>query len=166
MSPSTSADGWWKIICISINRCSADIGIFAFWGCESLHIVDFSPTIASLRRQLDENEVNLQEEPAIAQFMQMAKEGKRRPTKEEWHRVFMLVERHYPGMLKIKSHKDVNPKEYRICVLLKLGLDIQSIKFVENTYNSDISVVRSRLLLKIYGIKGSSKDFDSRLAEI
>ncbi len=127
--------------------------------------------ILEYKRVIDEftkslNSSRLQEEPAIAQFIQMAKEGKRRPDREEWQRVFVLVETHHPGMLEIRNHKDVNRKEYRICVLLKLGLDIQSIKFIENTYSSDISVVRSRLLLKIYGIKGSAKDFDSRLAEI
>ncbi len=108
----------------------------------------------------------LHEEPAVIQFIQKAKRGKERPNKKEWQRIYALVEAHYPRMLEIKTHKDVNPREYEICVLLKLGLDLQSIVFVEDTYHADISVVRRRLLKKFFGEEGGTKDFDRRLAEI
>lgn len=78
----------------------------------------------------------------------------------------MLVEKFHPGMLDLKRHPAVSPREYRICVLLKLGLNLHSIMFVESTYNAYITSVRTRLLKKVYGIKGSVREFDRRLAEI
>ncbi len=109
---------------------------------------------------------HLHEEPAIIQFIQKVKRGKEIPNKEEWQRVCMLVEAHYPRMLEIKNLKDVSAKEYRICVLLKLGLEISDIVFVEETSNSNLTNIRSRLLKKVFGIDGGAKDFDRRLIEI
>ncbi len=108
----------------------------------------------------------LQEESTVIKFIEKARRGKERPNREEWQRVFMLVEKFHPGMLDLKKHPAVSPREYRICVLLKLGLNIHSIMFVENTYNADITSVRTRLLKKVYGIKGRVHEFDRRLAEI
>ncbi len=108
----------------------------------------------------------LQEESTVIKFIEKARRGKERPNREEWQRVFMLVEKFHPGMLELKKHPAVSPREYRICVLLKLGLNIHSIMFVENTYNADITSVRTRLLKKVYGIKGRVHEFDRRLAEI
>ncbi len=109
---------------------------------------------------------HLREEPAIAQFIHMAKEGKRKPNKEEWQRIIVLVETYHPGMKEIKNRKDVSPQEYRICVLLKLGLRVSDIVFIEETSNSNLTNIRSRLLRKLFGIEGGAKDFDRRLSEI
>ncbi len=109
---------------------------------------------------------HLHEEPTIATFIQKVKRAKEHPNAEEWQRVFMLVETHYPGMKEIKNRKDVSPQEYRICVLLKLGLDIQSIVLLENSSNVNVSAIRRRLLKKLFGVEGGTKDFDRRLAEV
>ncbi len=108
----------------------------------------------------------LHEEPAVIQFIQKVKRGKERPNKEEWQRVCMLVEVHYPRMQEIKNLKDVSSKEYRICVLLKLGLDLQSIVLLEDSSNANLTNIRRRLLKKLFDTEGGAKDFDRMLAEI
>ncbi len=123
------------------------------------------------RRELDaftkyQNASCLLEEPAVAHFIHVIREGKRRPNREEWQRIFMLVEAHHPGMKELNGHRDVSHQEYRICVLLKLGLRVSDILFVEETSNSNLSNIRSRLHKKVFGTKGGAKDFDRHLAEI
>ncbi|MDE5981453.1 MAG: hypothetical protein K2G61_05830 [Bacteroidaceae bacterium] len=69
-------------------------------------------------------------------------------------------------MLKIKNNKDINSQEYRICILIKLGLKVSDIVFVEEITNSNLTNIRSRMLKKLLGIKGGARDFDRYLSEI
>ncbi len=107
----------------------------------------------------------LEEEPTIVQFIEIARRGKEQPSKEEWHKVRMLVEEHYPKMVEIRELKYVSRREYDICILLKLGLDLQSIKFLVDADSINLSAIRRRMLEKIFGTKGSTKEFDRRLME-
>lgn len=108
----------------------------------------------------------LHDEPAIIEFVNKIQLDKERPNKAEWQCVCILVESHHPEMLKIKNNRYVNSQEYRICVLIKLGLRISDIIFVEETTNSNLTNIRSRMLKKIVGVKGGAKDFDRYLDEI
>lgn len=108
----------------------------------------------------------LHEEPAVANFINKIKLGKERPNDEEWQGVCILVESHHPDMLKIKNNKDINSQEYRICILIKLGLKVSDIVFVEEITNSNLTNIRSRMLKKLLGIKGGARDFDRYLSEI
>ncbi len=108
----------------------------------------------------------LEKEPTIVRFLEMVKRGKERPSKEDMQRVCALVEEHYPGMLKIKETSGVKDSEYRICVLLKIGLDLPGIQFVEGVSSNNLANIRSRLHEKIFGTKGGARDFDDRLAKI
>ncbi len=107
----------------------------------------------------------LEGEPTIVQFIEIARRGKEQPSKEEWHKVRMLVEEHYPKMVEIRELKYVSRREYDICILLKLGLDLQSIKFLVDADSINLSAIRRRMLEKIFGTKGSTKEFDRRLME-
>lgn len=129
-------------------------------------------TICVLQQQIQKHERDIEllihsqqnsklhEEPDIVEFIDKIKLGKERPNKEEWQRACILVESHHPDMLKIKNNKDISAQEYRICVLLKLGLKVSDIVFVEEITNSNLTNVRSRMLKKIFGVKGGAKDFD------
>lgn len=108
----------------------------------------------------------LHEEPVIVNFINTVKLGKERPNKEEWQRICFLVESHHPDMLKIKNNKDISTQEYRICVLIKLGLKVSDIIFVEEITNSNLTNIRSRMLKKIFGVKGGAKDFDRYMSGI
>ncbi len=108
----------------------------------------------------------LHEEPAVIQFIQKAKQRQECPNKEEWQRIYALVEEHYPRMLEIKNHEKVSFAEYRICVLLKLGLEISDIIFLEGISNANLTNIRRRLNQKLFDTEGGAKDFDRMLAEI
>lgn len=109
---------------------------------------------------------HLQKEAVIVQFIDRVKRRKGRPDKEEEMQIRTIVENHHPGMLKIKRNPKVKDSEYRICILLKIGLDLQSIMYIENITNHNLSIMRKRLLQKVFGIEGSASEFDRRLAEI
>lgn len=108
----------------------------------------------------------LHEESVIVNFINKVKLGKERPNREEWQRVCILVESHHPDMLKIKNNKDISTQEYRICILIKLGLKVSDIVFVEEITNSNLTNIRSRMLKKIFGVKGGAKDFDRYMSGI
>ncbi len=109
---------------------------------------------------------HLQKEAVIVQFIDRVKHRKGRPDKEEEMRIRKIVEDHYPGILKIKRNPKVKDSEYRVCILLKIGLDLQSIIYIENITNHNLSIMRKRLLQKVFGIEGSASEFDRRLAKI
>ncbi len=108
----------------------------------------------------------LEKEPAVTEFLQIVKRRKERPGSELWNKVFLVVEEYYPGMLALKKRYEITPNEYRICVLVKLGLGIKDMMFVENTYNGYLSSTRGRLMKKVSGSEGGAKNFDSYIREI
>ena len=56
--------------------------------------------------------------------------------------------------------------EYRVCVLVKLGMKVNDIIFLTESTSNKISMMRSRLHQKLFGEKGGAKDFDQRMAEL
>ncbi len=107
----------------------------------------------------------LRSKSVITRFIQMAQQGDVRPDKEMWEQVISQVEACYPNIISLKQNKDINKNEYRLCILIKIGLRISEIVFVENTSNANISNMRRRMSKKL-GIGGGAKDFDRWLEKI
>ncbi|MBQ2457174.1 MAG: hypothetical protein II275_03355 [Bacteroidaceae bacterium] len=108
---------------------------------------------------------SLVNKPLIARFIQMAQQRLDRPDKEMWDEICKEVEAHYPNIISLKQNKLINKSEYRLCILIKLGLKIPEIIYLENSSNANISNMRRRMCIKL-GIDGGAKDFDRWLQEI
>ncbi len=104
--------------------------------------------------------------PVVVAFIHKVKSGKEYPTLEEWQRITTLVTTHHPNMEEIRNRRDISPQEYRVCVLLKLGLSVSDIVLAENITNANLTNMRRRLMKKLFGVGGSTKDFDRRLREM
>ena len=87
--------------------------------------------------------------------------GGKHLTDDEWAEVDSRMQGVYPGfgnkLLSLHSMSDV---EYRVCLLLKLKATPSEIAGVMYKDASTISSIRSRLYHKVFGKKGSSKDWD------
>ena len=108
---------------------------------------------------------SLVNKPLIARFIRMAQQRSGRPDKEMWDEICKEVEAHYPNIISLKQNKQINKSEYRLCILIKLGLKIPEIIYLENSSNANISNMRRRMCIKL-GIDGGAKDFDRWLKEI
>ena len=87
--------------------------------------------------------------------------GGKHLTDDEWAEVDSRMQGVDPGfgnkLLSLHSMSDV---EYRVCLLLKLKATPSEIAGVMCKDASTISSIRSRLYHKVFGKKGSSKDWD------
>ena len=108
---------------------------------------------------------SLVNKPLIARFIRMAQQRSGRPDKEMWDEICKEVEAHYPNIINLKQNKQINKSEYRLCILIKLGLKIPEIIYLENSSNANISNMRRRMCIKL-GMDGGAKDFDRWLKEI
>ena len=108
---------------------------------------------------------SLVNKPLIARFIRMVQQRSGRPDKEMWDEICKEVEAHYPNIISLKQNKQINKSEYRLCILIKLGLKIPEIIYLENSSNANISNMRRRMCIKL-GIDGGAKDFDRWLQEI
>ena len=115
--------------------------------------------MASARKQ-----GNLQEEPAIADLMQMVQKSQR-PDAAQWRNIMALVEDYYPGMLTLRQQHGISHAEYRLCILIKVGMELSDILFIEDTYHAHITNMRRRMLRK-FGREGGAKEFDQFIASI
>ena len=82
-------------------------------------------------------------------------------TDEEWTKLYDSINQYLPLFFeKVNENKSLSRIEYNICVLTRLGFQPKEqlvLLGLPLTYN--ISVMRKRLLYKIFDINGSAKDF-------
>ena len=103
---------------------------------------------------------------AVKRMFMLGEKRLRRPKEEEWDEYIQAVEKEYPQMLKLKMDNKLEPLEYRVCVLVKLGMKVNEIIYLTDTTNSRISMMRSRLHKRLFGESGGAKDFDQKMAEL
>ena len=60
----------------------------------------------------------------------------------------------------------VNSNEYQVCMLVRIGLTPSDICILTGLSQSNISNIRKRLLTKLSGRNGSSKDFDAYIMNL
>ena len=97
--------------------------------------------------------------------MHVAKRKPERPNAAQWHNIIALVESYYPGMLTLKQQFGISHAEYRLCILLKAGIELADIIYIEDTYHANITTMRRRMLKKL-GKEGGAKEFDHFIASL
>lgn len=90
------------------------------------------------------------------------------PSKSEWDEVENVLSTLDAGFLEwlIGVEADISCKEYRLCVLTRLGFIPTEMATLLATSRSNIANMRSRLMVKLCGEEGSTTNFDKRIAEI
>lgn len=94
-------------------------------------------------------------------FVQLSNKGQQ-PTHEEWKQIECQIFLCYPGFKEFLSkHKPlVNDKEYKTCLLIRIGLKPTNIGLMLGVTSSYITELRTRMLPKLFGMSGTSKMFD------
>ena len=90
------------------------------------------------------------------------------PQNEDWEQLEAAFDSIFPsfrGALNT-SHLILTDKEYRLCMLVRLNFPSSVIANFINTSKSNVSMLRSRLLLKLYGVEGTAREFDERIRAI
>ena len=109
----------------------------------------------------------LKESDIYRRFEHMSFRGQQ-PTCEEWERIRQQIYLCYPGFKEfLTKHKIyINDKEYKTCLLIRIGLKPTIISTMLGVSSSYITELRAKMLQKLFGMSGSSKSFDKKLKDI
>jgi len=90
------------------------------------------------------------------------------PQSEDWESLENVFDSLFPSFRETleSGHSSINSKEFRLCMLIRLHFPSGVIANLINTTKSNVSMMRSRLLYKIYGIEGTAREFDERIRTI
>ena len=91
-----------------------------------------------------------------------ANDGKSHLTQQDWEALQAQVDQCYNGFTsKLNALHSLDNRELHICLLIKLRFSYTDIGKLVNLSLSGVNSVRSRLYTKVFGIKGSAKDWDA-----
>ena len=90
------------------------------------------------------------------------------PSHEDWKGLRSLVEHEIPSFPQIlgKEEHSLSDLEYDVCLMIRVHLKPLEIAKLKKCAPSYISNIRKSLLLKIFGIEGSSELFDDEIGKI
>lgn len=109
---------------------------------------------------------DLLREPSVRPFVEQEQSGARKPSEEQWAAAILTVEEYYPRMKDLRLQYNLSTMDYRISILLKLGVSLYNIMQLTDKSNAYLSTSRSRLYTRIHHIKGGAKDFDQYIQQL
>lgn len=100
-------------------------------------------------------------------FEQLSVVGQK-PTTAEWENMKEQIFKCYPGFKDLisKHEYELNDKEYKTCLLIRIGFKPQTVSHMLEVDPSYISNIRAEMLQKLFNLSGNSKSFDKMLKEI
>ena len=109
--------------------------------------------------------MSLSSTSVVTRFHDMAAtRGKEQPTFDDWCDLKKTIENHYPSFgITLKENTQIDEVEYRVCLLVKVGMRPSEINTLLKWNNDYASTVRKRLCEKIFHQKGSASDFDQKI---
>ena len=99
-------------------------------------------------------------------FEQLSVIGQK-PTNTEWEQIVEQLFKYYPGFkdLMSKHGHQLNDKEYKTCLLIRIGFKPKTVSYMLEVDPSYISNIRTEMLHKLFNLSGNSKTFDKILKE-
>ena len=100
-------------------------------------------------------------------FEQLSIVGQK-PTNTEWEQMENQIFKCYPGFKNLMSKHEylLNDKEYKTCLLIRIGFKPKMVSHMLDVDPSYISNIRAEMLQKLFNLAGNSKSFDKMLKEI
>jgi hypothetical protein len=108
-------------------------------------------------------EDEIQKAPLKDDFSYYLKNVKEQPTSKDWDKLIRFAKSNFPKLYVMLRNYNVTERELRICLLTRLMFKPKDIAVLVGCRFPDVSLTRSRLLKKIYGIDGKASDFDKRI---
>lgn len=82
-------------------------------------------------------------------------------TEEEWQEVTKLINSIYPGFDRnLDAFLKTNPLEYKICLMIKLGISPSNMAKFVNVTKEAVTACRRRMYIKVFKKKGTPSDWD------
>ncbi len=90
------------------------------------------------------------------------------PTKSEWQELQDTMFGLYPNFSELMTRhcQNLDDREYKICLLIRAGISPGAIAAMLGILSSIVTKLRVNLLLKLFRIQGTSKEFDTMLRRI
>lgn len=139
---------------------------------EKEQIIREQETIMKSLLQCDSNsqtiaDRKLKDVDIYSRFEQLSFKGQQ-PTHDEWEQMAQHVFLCYPGFKDFLSKHAtlINDKEYKTCLLIRIGFKPSNIGAMIDVSASYITELRTKMLQKLFNLSGSSKLFDKQLKGI
>ncbi len=123
--------------------------------------LDYANTMARIESEKRERaESDIFTSAIYGKIKQLLGEG-RSMNDEHWQQLAALVDSIYTGFTeKLYSLYKLSPNDYHVCLLIKIRQQPKDIALLTAHSKESVSTTRSRLFQRIFGKKGSSKDWD------
>lgn len=123
--------------------------------------LDYANTIASLEsRKRERAETDIFTSDIYLKINKLMQEGKSMG-EEDWQQLAVLVDSLYTGFTdKLYSLYRLTSQDYHVCLLTKIRIAPKDIALLTAHSKESVASTRSRLYQKIFGKKGSTKEWD------
>lgn len=123
--------------------------------------LDYANTIARIENEKRERaEADIFCSDIYLSIQQSLSEGKSL-NDEQWQQLATLVDSLYTGFTdKLYSLYKFSTNDYHVCLLIKIRIQPKDIALLTAHSKESVATTRSRLYQKIFGKKGSTKDWD------
>ena len=125
---------------------------------ERLNYANTMARIESEKRERAETDIFTSD--VYLKIQQLLSEGKSLGD-EQWQQLALLVDSIYTGFTdKLYSLYKLSANDYHVCLLIKIRIQPKDIALLTAHSKESVATTRSRLYQKIFGKKGSTKDWD------
>ncbi len=108
-------------------------------------------------------EDEIQSSPVRSTFEYYVTHVTEHPTDKQWKELIRFTKKQLPQMFILLNKHNVSDRELRICILARLKFKPGEIATIMDCRFPEVSLTRSRLLKRIYGVEGKAADFDRQL---
>ena len=129
--------------------------------------LDYANTMARIDNEKRERaEGDIFSSDIYLKIQRLLNEG-RTMGEEDWQQLALLVDGIYSGFTeKLYSLYKVSVNDYRVCLLVKIHVLPKDIASLTAHSKESVSTSRSRLYQKVFGKKGSAKEWDDFLMSL
>lgn len=129
--------------------------------------LDYANTMARIENEKRERaEGDIFSSDIYLKIQRLVAEGKNL-SEDDWQQLAMLVDGIYTGFTeKLYSLYKLSVNDYRVCLLVKVRVQPKDIALLTSHSKESVSTTRSRLYQKVFGKKGSAKDWDDFLTSL
>ena len=131
-------------------------------------IAELQERVAGFERDMNVRDIavledEIQNAPLKDDFSYFLINVSEHPSTKKWEELSKFAKSKLPKLYVMLRKNKVTEREFRICILTRLMFKPGDIAVIVGCRFPEVSLTRSRLLKKIYGIDGKSSDFDKRI---
>lgn len=146
------------------------LSILIFWLYHRKRMRGYLQVIRELNSRFDAEETDKKQAMLSAETVyrmhRKAASGKSADD-EDWQEIYRLMEKNASGFIAELNRRGIGgEKEMNVCIFIKLRFLPSEIAVLMDCSPQSITNIRQRLLLKLFGENGGTKEFDRRIREM